>query len=64
MTAHRWHPSTDPRLVVVGPTTWRQADASRWLCCFCSESLAEGDRIACQAHSTVLAMTPFVRQEG
>lgn len=39
-----------PRLVRIGPNTWKEADWCRGLCVNCEEPLAPGDVIACTWH--------------
>ncbi len=39
-----------PHFSTVGPTTWRETVWSKQRCVFCPESLAEGDKIACEEH--------------
>lgn len=43
-----------PRLVRIGPTTWREAEWCRSLCVMCPNPLATGDVVACVAHRPLI----------
>ena len=43
-----------PRLVRVGPTTWREADWCKDLCVMCDNHLDNNDKICCVNHRVII----------